>query len=84
VPLHASENFTGTPLPAFVTLTVRSADRRSRESKAASSTVPPIWSYGRCVPTPDDDTGADPSVGSEAREMLDQLGVVVVAEPPLP
>jgi hypothetical protein len=31
VPLHASENFTGTPLPAFVTLTVRSADRRSRE-----------------------------------------------------
>jgi class 3 adenylate cyclase/tetratricopeptide (TPR) repeat protein len=30
------------------------------------------------------DTGADPSVGSRARELLDGLGVVVVAEPPLP
>ena len=30
------------------------------------------------------DTGTDPSVASQAQEMLDRLGVVVVAEPPLP
>ena len=30
------------------------------------------------------DTGTDPSVGAEARELLNRLGVVVVAEPPLP
>jgi hypothetical protein len=30
------------------------------------------------------DTGVEPSAGARAQELLDGLGVVVVAEPPLP